>query len=443
MSCFPSVRLRPLTVALTLACSVASGGCLAGGGSETGAGGDHPAADGGGQPPGGGGPHDLGPAPWPDDTGIRPWQPQPDVGGRADLGTDRPDLGGPEPADLGGPEPADLGGPAAPDLGPPPDPEVNPGWIGGPCRDVGDCDYDDALCLSEPGDAFPGGTCSQACDRFCPDREGDAFTVTFCVAGVGGQGRCVARCDFDLLPGGCRPGYVCSSQPRYGEAATEMLVCLPEAMVDPGDGPGPCMRQALDLGLRVEPGPDGTDHPDGNANLTCRLEEPLYLSSPVVGADYRYSSRAEPSRMYMACPLALALHRLGVVLAEYDIVEVQHMGTYNCRTMRGGDALSLHGLGLAIDLSGFVDRAGREYSVEHHWETLEGEPRTAEGAFLKEIAWRMHEERIFNIVLTPEYNAAHYNHFHVDLSPGSNFLGKPGDPPEPFIGTFAGSGEPL
>jgi len=366
------------------------------------------------------------------------------VGSGDDASAPAPDLGSPEPRDASRPG-EDSGAAADPDLGPEPDPqpEVNPGWIGGPCVDANDCDYDDALCLDEPGDGFPAGTCSQACDRFCPDREGEQYTVTFCVAGVGGQGRCVARCDFDLLPGGCRPGYVCSSQPRYGEAGTEMLVCLPEDMVDPGDGPGACMQQALDLGLLVQPGPDRSDRPDENPNLVCELEEPLYLSSPVVGAHYRYSGHAEPARMYMACPLALALHRLGTVLAEYDIVEVQHMGTYNCRTMRGGDALSLHGLGLAIDLAGFVDSSGREYSVEHDWETLHGETQTVEGAFLKEIAWRMHEERIFNIVLTPEYNAAHHNHFHVDLSPGSNFLGKPGAAPQASIGTFADSDEPL
>ena len=29
---------------------------------------------------------------------------------------------------------------------------------------------------------------------------------------------------------------------------------------------------------------------------------------------------------------------------------------------------------------------------------------------------------IFNVILTPEYNAAHADHFHVDLTPGAHSI---------------------
>ena len=45
----------------------------------------------------------------------------------------------------------------------------------------------------------------------------------------------------------------------------------------------------------------------------------------------------------------------------------------------------------------------------------------------------MYENRIFNIVLTPNYNSAHDNHFHVDLTEGSNFIGS-SVPPEYYVG---------
>jgi len=35
----------------------------------------------------------------------------------------------------------------------------------------------------------------------------------------------------------------------------------------------------------------------------------------------------------------------------------------------------------------------------------------------------MFSDDIFNIILTPEYNAAHRNHYHVDLTPGADFIG--------------------
>jgi hypothetical protein len=45
----------------------------------------------------------------------------------------------------------------------------------------------------------------------------------------------------------------------------------------------------------------------------------------------------------------------------------------------------------------------------------------------------MHARRIFNIVLTPNFNAAHDNHFHVDLTGGAHYIGK-SDGPACYIG---------
>ena len=42
---------------------------------------------------------------------------------------------------------------------------------------------------------------------------------------------------------------------------------------------------------------------------------------------------------------------------------------------------------------------------------------------LKEIACALWSEGIFQIVLTPNYNDAHRNHYHVDLTEGSMYLG--------------------
>lgn len=52
---------------------------------------------------------------------------------------------------------------------------------------------------------------------------------------------------------------------------------------------------------------------------------------------------------------------------------------------------------------------------------------------LYDVAQAMHGEQLFHIVLTPNYNAARDNHFHVDLTEGSNFIGS-SLPPEYYIG---------
>jgi hypothetical protein len=44
-------------------------------------------------------------------------------------------------------------------------------------------------------------------------------------------------------------------------------------------------------------------------------------------------------------------------------------------------------------------------------------------AFLHELACALYDDSVFAIILTPNYNADHRNHFHVDLTDGSHFLG--------------------
>lgn len=306
---------------------------------------------------------------------------------------------------------------------PPPEDAPNRGWIGGPCAEDSDCTYDNGYCLRSD-EGFPGGLCSLDCEQFCPDR--DAMPVTFCVGGLSaGSGACVQRCDYQYFPvTGCRVGYVCTEENRFGQPEVARGVCLPG---EPGDVPepvdSPCYDEVAERGMRFERQAPISDAPENRPDLRCSMEGPLLLSSPVAGIDYRYVSHEESRPILMSCRLAIALDRLGELLTEFDVVEVGHIGTYNCREISGTDSLSMHGLGLAIDLKWFRTSNGRVYDVEDDWE--HGVTRnfaTEEGEFLYRIAWQMHTRRIFNIILTPEFNAAHDNHFHVDLTPGSNFI---------------------
>jgi hypothetical protein len=36
---------------------------------------------------------------------------------------------------------------------------------------------------------------------------------------------------------------------------------------------------------------------------------------------------------------------------------------------------------------------------------------------LYDFVHKLHDDRVFNVILTPEYNAAHADHFHMDLTP--------------------------
>ncbi len=122
----------------------------------------------------------------------------------------------------------------------------------------------------------------------------------------------------------------------------------------------------------------------------------------------------------MGCPLArsfVAWVRNGVVPAGREIlgspvVRVESFGTYACRSIIGGSSnrLSQHATGNAVDIAAFVLADGRRITIERDW--VSADPAVRD--FLQVI--RRSACRRFTTVLSPDYNAAHYNHLHLDLS---------------------------
>lgn len=93
------------------------------------------------------------------------------------------------------------------------------------------------------------------------------------------------------------------------------------------------------------------------------------------------------------------------------IARIETYGSFSCRNIAGSGRLSEHGLGNAIDISGFRLEDGRLISVKDFWGK-----RGKEAKFLK----RVHAGAcdLFSVTLGPQYNAAHKDHFHMDMGPG-------------------------
>ena len=93
------------------------------------------------------------------------------------------------------------------------------------------------------------------------------------------------------------------------------------------------------------------------------------------------------------------------------VVRLDHMGTYSCRRIGGGPTgrPSEHATANAIDIAGFRLEDGRRISVLGDW----SDGSEAEKAFLRAV--RDGACDLFRVVLSPEYNAAHRNHFHFDM----------------------------
>jgi hypothetical protein len=302
-------------------------------------------------------------------------------------------------------------------------PVINGGFIGGPCESDGDCAYEGGFCLLE-AEGFPGGMCSLDCDLFCPDQAG--AVGTFCVdpeklGTMANDGLCTTRCSYGLSPTGCREGYQCQPTPRHGQPDKVVYSCVPG-----GDAPFPlsaCHKELLSRGIEFSPAPNPLDHPDGLPNLLCDIEDPVWITPVIHGVTYRPGSAdSDPSPLFVACPMALSIDKASEMLAARGGTDLIHYGTYNCRVIAGTETLSEHGLARALDIGAIRRNNGDVYTVLTDWEKDQPSPTTAAGKFLKELVQAYHDDKVFNIILTPDYNAAHADHFHVDLTPGSDFL---------------------
>ena len=109
------------------------------------------------------------------------------------------------------------------------------------------------------------------------------------------------------------------------------------------------------------------------------------------------------SPFILSCPTALKLTNW---LQDAQVKSFSHMGTVNCRKMRGSGFLSEHSFGTAIDISK-VD--GADIKADWGSNTLKGQ-RLAKTAA---IACKH-----FSNVLTPETDRAHHDHFHLDTGLG-------------------------
>ena len=101
----------------------------------------------------------------------------------------------------------------------------------------------------------------------------------------------------------------------------------------------------------------------------------------------------------LSCKTALSLASW---FEDIGAKQVTHMGSYNCRTIRGSNIMSQHSFGAAVDIAS-INGA----SLKSDWQD-EGE----KGEYLRDSAKVACE--YFSNVLTPDYNAAHHDHFHLD-----------------------------
>lgn len=175
-----------------------------------------------------------------------------------------------------------------------------------------------------------------------------------------------------------------------------------------------CMAVLRDAGVEVERAGDTDDGGFCQVRGAVRITggDVTPLGPPVV----------------MTCPLAVryvlwdrqVLRPAADELMDSDVARVDNMGSYSCRRVYGSvnarDRPSEHARANALDVAGVTLADGRKVTLLGDWNGTG--PAGEKGAILLK---RLRDGacRIFSTVLTPDYNDAHKDHFHLDGAPYS------------------------
>lgn len=124
-----------------------------------------------------------------------------------------------------------------------------------------------------------------------------------------------------------------------------------------------------------------------------------------------------PANLGTSCAVAagLAMWEWNVVQPAAErrfgarVTRVEHLGSYSCRRIYGrssGD-WSEHATADAVDIAAFRLSNGMRISVLDDWDSSD-----EKAGFLREV--RTGGCKLFSTVLSPDYNAAHRDHLHLD-----------------------------
>jgi hypothetical protein len=130
------------------------------------------------------------------------------------------------------------------------------------------------------------------------------------------------------------------------------------------------------------------------------------------------------------CRLVLAIDDFAKLLAAHDVVDVRHYSMHRLTPKNWPEdkPATRHMGGVAIDAARFYFKDGTFVDVDKHWNGAIGavtcgekaapNPATPDATKLRAILCEAVEQRLFSIVLTPNFNRPHKNHFHLEVTEG-------------------------
>ncbi|HEY5241239.1 MAG TPA: extensin family protein [Polyangiaceae bacterium] len=201
-----------------------------------------------------------------------------------------------------------------------------------------------------------------------------------------------------------RPGAFANDDP-----GDDLVVGPPDVLADCDDQ---LVKAGVDYRVATLP-----VHAERRSKILCGAPQVVIYAHGPGGITY------SPSPL-LTCSMALALASFEKVVQEEaarafhsPVVRIDQLGTYSCREIIAYPGwVSEHSYANAIDLARFTLKNGVTVDVQRDFDLGAEQPRRPAGAFLRAVSQRAYDEDIFSHVLTPFFNAAHRNHFHVDLA---------------------------
>ncbi|MFZ5707823.1 MAG: extensin family protein [Pseudomonadota bacterium] len=192
----------------------------------------------------------------------------------------------------------------------------------------------------------------------------------------------------------------CIPSPRSPRSPSQQAVESPERFRQ-------CVAMMRAEGSDVQALPDRTFDNGCSATSAVKL---LAIGIPVTNLGAVKCILAAPFARWVRTDVQAQARRwLGT-----DVVKIESMGSFACRPVnnQAGNRLSEHGRANAVDIAAFQLRDGRRISVRDGWNGADANAR----AFLRGL----HRAACarFSVVLGPDANALHHDHFHFDMGNG-------------------------
>jgi len=149
------------------------------------------------------------------------------------------------------------------------------------------------------------------------------------------------------------------------------------------------------------------------------IKKPVEVTSALGGVDV---GGGEP--LVIDCSLAVSLDEAGRYMKALGMEKAHFVSAYSRRMVRGTNHPSKHSYGLAIDVSSFTGPDLGTLRIDTDYEQglgdavdCVGQPVTQGGAVLKVLQCQLVRSGLFHLVLSPDYDDAHHDHFHLEALP--------------------------